>query len=202
LIGGFGPGAGSKTFAFNTTSGIRVTITMKTGSGQVFQAANSDAIDLELTNPGAIVVKSGAPITIQDVNVTGSLTSLTAPRAVLAGTLATTGGIGTVKVSAITGTIASAGSIGTITAASATGAKVLSGVSLGGDGKLGGGDDTFTAGSIGTFKVTGPIAASVIAAGAAPGPDGVFGTADDVTAGGGTIKLISAKSADGATRFE
>ena len=52
-------------------------------------------------------------------------------------------------------------------------------MSTGGNGVVGGGDDAFSAGSIGLVKVSGAIASSSIAAGANPGFDGTFGTADD-----------------------
>ena len=156
-----------------------------------------------LTNPRNVVIKSSGPITLNEVAVSGTLNNLTATSATLAGTLTTTGGIGTVKLGSITGTIAAVGTIGTINASSTTGAKVLSGANLGSDGQFGGGNDTFSFGTIRSVNVSGAMNSTIIEAGANPGPDGIFGTDDDTNGGGGTIRQIVARGGASAdSHFE
>src|SRR5207302_2349934 len=115
---------------------------------------------------------------------TGGVATFTAKSATLQGTFAAPA-IGKLTLAAVSGgTVASAGALAALTATSLSNAFILSGANFGADGVLGGGDDSFAGGSIGTVKVKAAIAGSVIAAGAAPGADGTFGTADDAGPGG------------------
>ncbi|HLZ10332.1 MAG TPA: hypothetical protein VKT80_17215, partial [Chloroflexota bacterium] len=96
----------------------------------------------------------------------GAIGSLTTTS--LSGTVSSGAGIGKVKLGAFTGTLAAATSIASVSAASMTNAKLLAGANLGANGILGGGDDTFGAGSINTFSVTGAMSGSIVAAGVDP----------------------------------
>ena len=86
-------------------------------------------------------------------------------------------------------------------------ARILAGANLGADGAVGGSgadSDTYGAGAIGSVKIAGAITSSFIGAGVDP-VDQTFGNADDTLAGtaaSDSIKSITAKSADQATRFE
>ncbi len=130
------------------------------------------------------------------------------------------GGIGNLRTHTFTGSISAAGVLGTInlgqtsgviaahqiknfTAASLVDAVILAGANLGADDSLGGADDSFDAGQLLAFKVTGSITTSLIAAGAIPG-DGLIGAGNDTSAGAGSgIHSILVKGGtDSATRFE
>jgi hypothetical protein len=137
-----------------------------------------------------------------NVNVGGNILSLRTTS--VGGTIYSGGELGRATVGALTGRIVSASVIENLTAASMTGATVLAGANLGSDGLLGGtgsAEDSFASGTIDALDVTGGINSSFIGAGVAPF-DGTFGSGNDTSAGVGLVKLIHARSADAATRFE
>jgi len=137
-----------------------------------------------------------------NVNIAGNLANLTALN--ISGSVYAGGILGHLKAAAVTGLIASAAQIVNLTATSVSGATVLAGANLGSDGVLNGtgtAQDTFAAGSIGTFHINGSISSSFIGAGVNPN-DGTFGNAGDTAAGAGVIRNIFAKSVDTATHFE
>ena len=126
----------------------------------------------------------------------------------MSGSFFATGALGKLKFGNISGTIASgSGVIGALNASTLANARILSGTNLGADGQVGGNgadQDTYAAGSIGTIKVKGAITTSFVGAGVNP-VDSTFGNSDDKLAAGSVssiIHLISAKSADSASRFE
>jgi uncharacterized delta-60 repeat protein len=126
----------------------------------------------------------------------------------LTGDVFSTGAMGKVKFRKIAGTIASGGgAIASVTGASMDSARILAGANLGADGAVGGSGadaDTYGPGAIGSVKIAGAITSSFIGAGVNP-VDQTFGNANDTLAGSGAsdlIKVISARSADQATRFE
>ncbi|HWE96449.1 MAG TPA: hypothetical protein VG269_20980 [Tepidisphaeraceae bacterium] len=86
---------------------------------------------------------------------------------------------------------------------SLSGAKYLAGASFGADGIIGGSNDTYGPGSIGSFSVGGAVTQSLIGAGFDP-VDGIFLNGNDVIQGGASsvIKSISIrKTADSSSRF-
>jgi uncharacterized delta-60 repeat protein len=136
-----------------------------------------------------------------------SIASITAAN--VSGSIFATGALGNLNLGSVAGgTIASgSGVIGTVAAAALTNAHILSGANLGADGILGGtgaNADSFNAGSIKAVKVKGAITTSFIGAGVNP-VDNTFGNNDDKLANSAIanlISLISAKSADSASKFE
>lgn len=137
-----------------------------------------------------------------NVNAAGNIATLRTTS--VSGTLYSGGELGRATVGALSGRIVSASVIANLTAASMAGATVLAGANLGSDGLLGGtgsAQDSFAAGTIDALDVTGAISSSFIGAGVAPF-DGTFGSGSDTAAGVGLIKLLHARSADAATRFE
>ena len=122
----------------------------------------------------------------------------------VSGTIFAAEAIGRLKLGDVSGVIAAGGGIiGGITCSSLSNGKILSGVNLGNDGVLGGGDDSYVAGSIGALRVGGAITSSFVGAGVNP-VDGTFGNGDDKSAGStpSVIHLLVAPSADSASRFE
>jgi probable HAF family extracellular repeat protein len=131
----------------------------------------------------------------------GPINSLTAGP--VSGDISSGSGISSLKLGAVTGTVAAAANIKSLNAAALTTATVLAGANLGNDGKLGGGDDAFAAGSIFKMSIGGAVASSVVAAGVDP-LDGIFANGNDTKAGaGGSLKSLTVKGGvDSASHFE
>ena len=211
-IGDFGLVDGKTTkLTFTDDDGTVVTFTLKGGSATAFRAGDKVRLVINADGGrGATLSLKGrggdGRVNLADVMVNGSLRGLTGKTADLWGTLFTSGAIGKLALADVKGGViaAAGGSLGSLSALSLDRAYVLSGASLGTDGKLGGTGadrDTFVAGSIGTVKVRGSITGCVIGAGLDP-TDGVFLDGDDVILPGGSIRSISAKGgADDATRI-
>jgi uncharacterized delta-60 repeat protein len=199
-FGAFGTTSGSKKpqqLTFNTAGGTKVTLSLTGGSGTALQEPGSDRVDLTLNGAGPMKLTVKGDVELGNLVVSGALASFGAPGASLQGTLFATGSIAKLQLGSVSGgVIASEGAISSVTTASFSNALLLSGANLGADDLLGGGDDSFSAGSIGSVTVRGAITDSIFAAGAGPGPDGIFGDSDD-TGPGGIIRSVTAKSATG-----
>ena len=208
LLGSFAPGAKNQLHV--SIDNVKVTLSIAGGTGQAFLATNGLHLEIAAGSRGATVTiscKGGSrTVTLGDVTVTGTLRSLVNKSANLAGTLSTTGAIGTLSLGHVNGgTIAGAGGIGSLSVISASDAHILAGANLGADGELGGSGndaDTFFAGSIRSFKVTGSLTNSVIAAGVNP-VDGIYLDSDDQLIGGASsvIRSVSVRNIDPSTRF-
>ena len=107
--------------------------TLKGGTGQVLQGTAPNQINLSLTNPGTLTIKSNGGATLGNVVSSGSIKNLSAPGVALGGTIAVDGTIGKMTLGSVIGTIAASGAINSLAATSLTGAHVLSGATLGAD---------------------------------------------------------------------
>jgi len=209
-LGSFGISGRKNVKLTVSINGVNVTLSITGGTGQAFLATNGLHLEIAAGSRGAtlsITCKGGSrSVTLGDVTVTGTLRSLVSKSANLAGTLSTTGAIGTLSLGNVSGgTIAGAGGISSLSVLSASDAYILAGANLGADGELGGSGtdaDTFSAGSIRTFKVAGGLSNSVIAAGVNP-VDGVYLDGDDTLIGGAAsfIRSVTVHSIDASTRF-
>jgi uncharacterized delta-60 repeat protein len=209
-LGSFGVSGRKNVKLTVSINNVKVTLSITGGTGQAFLATNGLHLEIAAAARGAtltITCKGGSRrVTLGDVTVTGTLRSLVNKSADLAGTLSTTGAIGTLSLGHVNGgTIASAGGISSLSVLSASDAQILAGANLGADGELGGSGsdaDTFFAGSIRTFKVTGSLTNSVIAAGVNP-VDGTYLDGDDQLIGGASsvIRSVTVHSIDASTRF-
>jgi FG-GAP-like repeat/Bacterial Ig-like domain/Putative Ig domain len=81
------------------------------GFGEITGGPNFTTIDFTgvASSNLKITVAGGAPLTLHDVNVNGSLSAFKAPTATIAGTLTSTGAIGTAQWRAVTGAVNVAG---------------------------------------------------------------------------------------------
>lgn len=200
-------------------NGTPFTVEVKTGSVQLSQLDSTLYVSATNTIAQSWLRVIGS-LTVAQVSVAGPLKFFRGDNLALigncsfgavgkftvansAGTLAFNGSLGVAKIGSLTGVLASSGDITRLTLGVMNNAKVLSGVNLGADGLLGGGDDTYSAGSIGNMSVAGPLINSDIIVGVSPGVDGVFGTADDSLAGGGLIsRLLLSDGADPNSHIE
>lgn len=180
--------------------------TFQLSVGHVEAFMENGHVDLTITGATAkstLTIKG--TVTLGDVTSDGPLHTVNGKSATLAGTLAVAGALGNVTLAAIDGgTIAAAGNVAGVTVNSATNAKVLAGANLGADRSLGGGDDSFGAGSLLKIAVKGAVSNSIFAAGAGPGPDQTYGDSDDVggTGPASVIKSLSIKgTVDASTHF-
>ncbi len=208
-------------FSQHLADGSNFSVKEKFGTVNVYAVDNRLQLVATGTEVRSRIVVDGT-IVLANVSVTGPLKLFQADGSNLAGvmavngsvdklilesisgTVSTTANLNTVDLKIITGTLDAAGSINKLTVDSINGGTVLSGTSLGADGLIGGGDDSYGAGFIKTMTVTGPVINSTIAVGINPGPDGIFGTADDTrVANAGTIdKLTLEAGADPTSRCE
>jgi hypothetical protein len=101
------------------------------------------------------------------------------------------GALGSFTTDGLFGSDLAAASIGTFKAAGVNAAHILAGASFGANGTLGGGDDTFAAGTIKTISVAGGITSSLIAAGLDGGADKTVLTPDDALLPGGSVSSIT-----------
>jgi uncharacterized delta-60 repeat protein len=206
----FGNGTGAfggktKIIAADPTTGALVTLQLNSGQGQAFVENGRIKIAVSgVTSKSTLTVKAKGGVALGDVAVSGSLKSVSAKTADLAGIMSATGSIGAVTLASISGgTIVSAGTITGLTANSVNNGKILAGTSFGANGILGGGDDAFATASITKIAIKGAVAGSVFSAGANPGADGAYGTGDDTGNGGSSsiIKNLSIKSSTDSNTF-
>lgn len=191
----------------------KTVVTLKLAGGTGTASEVNGRLDIAITATGtggafSIHATGGSRlVTLDNVTVTGSIRSMNAPAASIAGTLFVTGSIGTLRLAQVDGTIASgAGSIVSLNASSFTNASIFSGVNLGADDEVGGtgaNADTYAAGTIGSLDVRGTVADSLIAAGIKP-VDGDFLNANDTAIDGassGIGSIIVKGAVDAATHF-
>ena len=202
LLGSFGVlSATSRKAAvlrFNDADGTAVTMGLKGGGmGQAFLEDGQIVIDLTGTTAKSALAIGGklgdGRVELGNVFSSGPLKGVKAATTDLVGTLFVNGPAGLITLGGVAGgTVAVAGDLlGVVVKGALSDATVLSGVNLGADGVLGGGDDSAGAGSIRTVKVAGSTTGSVFAAGALPGANGVFGDGDDVHPAGATNMIRS-----------
>lgn len=208
------------TFTGSLLNGTAYDVRLKLGTADIYTVDNR--LQLLVTNTGtkSKLLIEGIP-ELANISINGSLKWFEAPTSNLAGVLSVNGaidkfdissisgtaytsaGFSDVQIGAITGTLATAGALGKVVIGATSGAKILSGVNLGANGVLGGGDDTYKPGAITSLTLQGPMINSVIAVGISPGADGIFGTADDTRSAVSPIgKLILDVGADPASRVE
>jgi hypothetical protein len=138
-----------------------------------------------------ITAKGTAPV-LPSIIADGAIGSITASTTTLTGTLSSPAAIGKVTIAALSGATIAAPTIASLTIKSGVAnSHILAGVQLGADNALGGGNDTFAAGTMGTIKIGGAVTASIIGAGLDP-VDGVFLNGNDQLLPGGSIKSFSA----------
>jgi uncharacterized delta-60 repeat protein len=206
LIGSFGAVNGkNRKLSFVDNNGVLLTLALKgVGSGQAF--FDGSAIDLVLSGTGAstmVSIKSrGArsQVDVRNVQADGGLKEFSAGTALLSGTFAAGGSVGSISLLGLSGTIGVAGSIGELSIGKSglANANILAGANLGSDGQLGGtgtAADTFAAAVIGKLKVAGAVAGSLIAAGLDPTSDVLLAVGDTVV--GGTASRIGFVSVHG-----
>jgi uncharacterized protein with beta-barrel porin domain len=109
-----------KALTFTTATGTSVTLKL-TGNGTVEALQDGNAVDLVITGSNLhLSAASFSAFTLGAVTVTGSLASLKANSATLAGTLSATGNLGTITLGSITGTISASGKLQHLAANSAS----------------------------------------------------------------------------------
>lgn len=190
-------------------------VTAVVGGGGVVEATlNGDVVDLDVNGTGArsslvVLAKRGtgdSRVALGDVRVNGALRAMVAPAADLRGTMAVAGPLGVAIIGNIAGgTLAASGGILVVRVrGNIDNGRLLAGLNLGGDGHVGGGDDTLGAAVIAKVRVLGSVTGSVFAAGVGPGANGTFGDGDDVFAGApsGFISISTRGDVDDTTRFE
>ncbi|HWE97712.1 MAG TPA: DNRLRE domain-containing protein [Tepidisphaeraceae bacterium] len=171
LLGVFGLVNKKKTRLTIDLGGGRMAIlTLTGGTGTALQSGTQ--IHLEITDLGkgaslVVAIKGGGTVTFSDITVTGSLKSMKAPAAIIAGTLSATGTIGTVTVGSIQGNVTSSAGIasliggdlaGTISATGAIGKLKLGNIT--GHIIAGGNIASLTAGNLsGSISAGGKIGA-------------------------------------------
>jgi hypothetical protein len=210
LIGTFGDGSGS--LVFTASNGTRATFHLHGGNAYLFSDASGNLV-LRVsgsTTHSALSITTARGtrrITLDGVEINGSIGSFNASTADVAGNFIVQGSAGHIAIGSLSGGALSAtGTVGTVTTGSLTNAFVLSGANPGNDLAFAGAgdtDDSFQAGSIQSIVVTGAIQNSVIGAGVNP-VDGIFGNGNDTIIGGAASRIgsIRAGSADSTSRFE
>ena len=215
VIGTFGAVAGQTKPAVFVIPGSTVKLSLKGGGTAqvVTDTLRPGEVKLVLTGTNdrsVLSVKGRQRLPLSDVSVAGPLGRLTAKNADLSGTMFIDGAASNITLGNVAGTpsspaaIAVNGPVRSISLAAMGNARILSGVQVGNDGFVGGGDDTYGAGRIQSLKVAGSISTSFIGAGVNP-QNGVFGDAGDTVTGGtaSSIDRVTAKGGvDGATIFE
>ncbi|MCW5781587.1 MAG: putative Ig domain-containing protein, partial [Nitrospira sp.] len=200
---------GNTTLTLRDADGTMVTFGLSgPGRGEVIQ--DGVAWDLKLTGTTAssdfiILTDRGGNdrVTVNDIHVHGSIRSVQALTVDLTGTLAIDGPVSTLSLGSATGAVIAAPSVQTFVAQTLVNTNVFIGAVLGEDGKLGGtgvNADSFGAGRIGLFVLTGSMSGTTVRVGVDP-VDGVFGNGNDVILGGtassiGTIVSFGSLSAD------
>lgn len=203
LLGEFGNIGGALTVA--APGGTPVTLSVSHGTGYVF--SDGATLDIALASTGSrsiVTIKSRGRISLGSVAAPSALSAIIAPLADLTGTLSIVGAVRSISIgNVVGGTIAVNGAITTLSSSGLAGAKVLDGIDLGPDGQLGGGDDSYSPGEIGSIRVTGAVTQSFIAVGFAPA-DGLFDNTTGSVVGGArsAIRTIVIRGgADAGTHF-
>ena len=211
---------GNTTLTLRDADGTRVTFSLNgPGLGEVIRdGANWDVRVTGTTASSAvnILTNNGGNnrVTVNDIHVLGPLATFTAETTDLTGTLAIDGPVtipglppGTITLGSIQGGTVAVPSVEALTIlGSVTNAKIYVGTTLGQDGQPGGtgaNADTYGAGKIGLFTVTGSMAGTTVRVGIDP-MDGIYGNGNDILIGGsassiGGIIIGGGLSAD--TRF-
>jgi hypothetical protein len=215
-LGQFGRVNGKRVkLTYAEPDGTQVTVSLSgRGSGEVFRVADGRA-QVNVTSDGAggklsITAKGGnGRAEIRDINISGSLKSLTAKTADVDGVIGASGNLGAISLGSASGvTLSTTGAIKSITVADdVTNSQFWSGVRFGVDGRFGGGNDVsdtpFMQGAIGKISVGGAVTGSLFAAGFDPIDDQLF-NGNGVIVGGpaSVIKSVKIKgAADTATVF-
>jgi hypothetical protein len=212
-IGTFGTVNGRpQKLTFTDADGTLITFTIKKGTGIAFLGADGK-INLVFNDVGDrttvnIKTRGGdGRVALGDVTANGGIKSLSAKTADLSGTMSVTGSLGKLTLgNVLKASIAASGNIGTITLASLIDSTLLAGSNLGANAEFGGtgvNADAYGAGSIKSLRVSGVIQNSTVGAGLDP-VDATFLDEDDRVIGGAAasfIRSITAKQADGASRF-
>ena len=212
--------SGSTTLTLKDSDGTSVTFGL-TGSGLGEVIKDGTGWDLKVTGTAAtsavtITTNSGGNgrVSLNDVHVFGPLASFTAATTDLTGTMAIDGAVnipgslpGTLTLGSIQGGTIALPSVEALTVLGATtNARIYVGTTFGQDGQPGGtgaNADTYGAGTIGLFTVTGAMSGTVVRVGIDP-VDGTYGNGNDQPIGGtgssiGGIIIGGTLSAD--TRF-
>ena len=212
--------SGSTTLTLRDADGTNVRFSLSgPGLGGVIRdGANWDVKVTGTTASSAVTITTNSGgngrVTLNDIHVLGPLAAFTAATTNLTGTLAIDGPVtipgvlpGTVTLGSIQGGTVAVSSVEALTIlGSATNAKFYVGTTLGQDGQPGGtgaNTDTYGAGSIGLFTVTGAMTGTTVRVGIDP-VDGIYGNGNDTLIGGtnsaiGGIVIGGSLSAD--TRF-
>ncbi|HEY2588594.1 MAG TPA: sialidase family protein [Tepidisphaeraceae bacterium] len=210
FVGAFGTGAG--TLKFTESDGTIVTFQLNRGHGYLFTDSSGN-LELRLSatttsSALSITARNGSRrVSLSNVSVLGSLSSINATSADITGTFAVSGSVKQANVGTVSGgTFSAGGTIGNLTVASLTNANVLSGAQPGPDNVFSGAgdtDDVFASGAINSLVVRGAITNSVVGAGVNP-VDGVFGNGNDTIIGGAASRIgtLRAATADSASHFE
>jgi uncharacterized delta-60 repeat protein len=215
VIGTFGTVAGEVKPQKFVVPGTAVTLSLKGGgtAQAITDTLRPGEVKLVVTGTNdrsVLSVKGRQRLPLSDVSVAGPIGRIVARTADLSGTLFVNGAASNITLANVAGSpsspaaIAVNGPVRSISLANLGNARVLSGVNVGNDGVVGGGDDTYGAGRIQSLKVRGAIANSFVGAGVNP-QNGVFGDAGDTVTGGpaSSIDRITAKGGvDAATLFE
>ena len=106
-LGSFGPSGKKNVKLTVSINNVKVTLSITGGTGQAFLATDGLHLEIAAGSRGATVTiacKGGSrTVTLGDVTVTGTLRSLVNKSANLAGTLSTTGAIGTLSLGHVNG---------------------------------------------------------------------------------------------------
>lgn len=210
--GTFGVVNGKNTkLTYTDVDGTKMVFTIKGGTGTLFLGSDGK-LNLVLSDGGqggCTVKVSGrggdGRISFGDITANGSVKGMTVKNGDVSGTFSVAGNIGKLSLGDVSGAICSAGSITSVSVSNLTNARLLAGANLGANAEFGGtgaSADSFGGASIGTLRVSGQITGSTVGAGLDP-VDATFLDEDDRVIGGSTsfIRSISAKTADGSTRF-
>ena len=213
--------SGNTTLTLKDVDGTTVTFSLTgPGLGEVIKDGTSRDLKITGTDPTSavtITTNSGGNgrVTLNDIHVFGALASFTAGTTDLTGTLAIDGPVnipgltpGTITLGSIQGGTVAVPLVEALTIlGSTTNAKLYIGTTFGQDGQPGGtgaNADTYGAGKIGLFTVSGAMSGTSVRVGINP-VDGVYGNGNDRLIGGtnssmgGIIIIGGSLSAD--TRF-
>jgi hypothetical protein len=171
-------------------------------------AAQTGQVDLNLSgvgSPGGVALGSvnlAAPLTSANWSVTGAVGKVALHGVSSEVSINIAGPVKTLTNTGDFGGNIAASLFGSVVITGDLSGDILAGANFGADGLLGGGDDTFAAGSITSLRIGGSAtAAALVAAGLDP-VDDVLMDGNDVLIPGGFIKSITVNgSADPASRF-
>ena len=122
LLGSFGI-VGGKIKKF-TPTGTHITFSMTGGTGKVYDSNGRYTLVIDQLGSGiSVTITSGGGkrVSLQDVTISGTLKSFTAPTADIFGTFSSTGAMGRLSLGDINGSLSSGAAIGTLTARNVAG---------------------------------------------------------------------------------